>query len=314
MNISIIIVNYNTGKLLAECIASIYKYEDGNKIEIIIVDNNSSDNSAELIKNITEKYSGVSGIFLKTKVSFSAANNIGYESSKGEFILIMNPDIIFIEPVLDRLTEIFIHNSSAGAVSPMLIGTDGKFQRRYFQRYPSVLQFIYFYSILGGVFLKSDSKLNKYLENHEIELSKGRTAAVEQIPCAFFLTKKNIFEEAGKMDERYDLFFEDVDLSYQINKKYTLIVDTSLKVKHLGGESFKSSDDYWLHGQFITSMVKFFEKNYDKKKTFFLKMLVSLNSRTVLAMESVKKIFGKPDEYRVKKHKHLLEKLRQLNS
>ena len=83
-------------------------------------------------------------------------------------------------------------------------------------------------------------------------------------------------------------------------------IDTSLQVTHLGGESFKTSDDYWLHGRFILSMINFFHKNYTGFKTNILKSLVLSNSYLILFMEKINTFLGKEDEFRIRKHKYLL--------
>lgn len=313
MLVSFIIVNYNTGGILKDCIESVYKYEKEIMYEIIIVDNSSSDDSKKIIANIASAGKNIKTIFLNEKISFSAANNKGYELSSGEYILIMNPDIIFTEPVLKKLIDDLRDNKSLGAVSPLLTGSDGKFQRAYFQRYPSLMQFILFYSILGNVFQKNKKLVYKYQENGDIDTGSEKIEDTDQIPCAFFMTEKGIFEKAGKMDPAYFLFFEDVDLSFQINKMYKLGVDTTLSVTHLGGSSFKTSDDYWLYGRFIIGMMTFFKKNYSQWKTFTLKIISVINSNMIVLTEEIKKIFGKEDDYRLRKHQYFLNELKKTN-
>ncbi|HMS33086.1 MAG TPA: glycosyltransferase family 2 protein [Ignavibacteria bacterium] len=313
MLVSFIIVNYNTGGILKDCIESVYKYEKEIMYEIIIVDNSSSDDSKKIIENIASAGKNIKAIFLNERISFSAANNKGYEISSGEYILIMNPDIIFTEPVLKKLTDDLRDNKSLGAVSPLLTGSDGKFQRAYFQRYPSLMQFILFYSILGNVFQKNKKLVYKYQENGDIDTGSEKIEDTDQIPCAFFMTGKGIFEKAGKMDPAYFLFFEDVDLSFQINKMYKLGVDTTLSVTHLGGSSFKISDDYWLYGRFIIGMMTFFKKNYSQWKTFTLKIISVINSNMIVLTEEIKKIFGKEDDYRLRKHQYFLNELKKTN-
>lgn len=313
MLVSFIIVNYNTGGILKDCIESVYKFEKEIKYEIIIVDNSSSDDSKTIIENIASARNNIKTIFLNEKISFSAANNKGYELSSGEYILIMNPDIIFTEPVLKKLTDDLRDNKGLGAVSPLLTGSDGNFQRAYFQRYPSLMQFILFYSVLGNIFQKNKKLVYKYQENGDIDTGSNKIEDTDQIPCAFFMTEKEIFEKAGKMDPGYFLFFEDVDLSYQINKMFKLGVDTTLSVTHLGGSSFKTSDDYWLYGRFIIGMIIFFNKNYSKGKTVTLKITAILNSNLIVLAEKVKKIFRTEDDYRLRKHQYFLNELKKTN-
>ncbi|HWA07751.1 MAG TPA: glycosyltransferase family 2 protein [Ignavibacteria bacterium] len=314
MLISIIIVNYNTGSILNDCINSVNKIEKSSDTEIIIVDNYSSDDSKEIIAQLSGKYKNVKYEYTESLISFSAANNRGIKQASGEFILIMNPDIIFTEPVLEKLISLMKSNETIGAISPALVGTDGKFQRNYFQRYPSIRQFIYYHSIIAKFFNRSAKRMNRYLENQDIDISTGKIYFTEQIPCAFFLTGKDTITELGLMDESYKLFFEDVDLSYRFAQRNKLLaVDTGLSVTHLGGSSFKTKENWWLHGRYILSMLNFFKKHYSPARTTFLRILIRMNSYTILFIEIVKNIFGRKDEYRFKKHKHLIQLLREEN-
>lgn len=312
--ISIIIVNYNTGEILRDCVESVIKFENKVEYEIIIVDNNSTDNSREIIEHLKNKHIYISSIYIDGKRSFSFANNLGFESSKGDYILIMNPDIIFTKPILKNLIDEFNKLNNLGALCPLLIGTDGKFQRNYYQRYPTIRQFIFFYSFFAKFFMNSKLRLYKYLENGDIDVDYAKLQSVEQIPCAFFLTTRKTFIEAGKMDASYELFFEDVDLSYQVNKIKKVAVHSGYSVMHLGGSSFKTSDDYWLYGRFILSMIHFFEKNYNSFRTKSLKFLAVSNSYFILFLEKIKSLFGKQDDYRKRKHENFLKEYKKTYS
>lgn len=305
--VSIIIVNFNTADILKKCVDSVFKFEDASGFEIIIVDNASTDHSSEIIESLTKKYNNVKSLLLKKDDGFSHANNAGYGLSSGDYILIMNPDIIFTESILRKLTEDLDNNESLGAVSPLLVGQNGVFQRNYFQRYPTIMQFLLFHSIFGKFFHRFPSLMNRYLENQNINTKSGKIEPVEQIPCAFFFTTREIFESVGRMDEGYKLFFEDVDLSYQINKTRKLGIDTRISVTHLGGESFKTEDNWNLYGRFITGMLYFFKKNYSGGRAFALKVSTFTNSFFIISLEHIKKLFGGKESYRLKKHKHFLD-------
>ena len=300
-------MNYNSGNILEDCVCSIYKYENEKNFEIIIIDQNSTDNSKIIIKNLCNTYGNINYIFNDSIKSFSFANNQGYEISNGDYILIMNPDIIFQSSILDKLVSELGKNVNLGAICPQLIGKDGIFQSNYFQRYPTLMQFILFYSVISKLFLKSENLRNKYLEDRNIDLNSGKIEFIKQIPCAFFLINRKIFEEVGKMDANYILFFEDVDLSYQINKKYKLAIDTSCKVIHLGGITIRDENDWWVYGRFIKSMHYFFRKNYGRCSAFILKLLAIENSIPILFFEYLKVLFGKKDLYKLKKHKNFLK-------
>lgn len=306
MKFSIVIVNHNTGNILKDCLDSLYKFEDVDDIEFFIIDNFSNDDSRAVIENLKKKYERINVLYTDTLVSFSAANNLGIKVSNGEYILIMNPDIIFTEPVLDKLCGILKAETSIGGITPALTGTDGKFQRNYFQRFPTIRQFIYFQSVLAKLFNHSAKRMNKYLENQDIDISTGKMYFTEQIPCAFLLTRRSSLEKIGFMDESFVLFFEDVDLSYRIGVEKKLAVDTSMRITHLGGSSFKSENNWWLYGRFTASMLHFFKKHFTTYRYILLKAIVIANSYTVVFIENLKGIFAKKDVYRYKKHKHLL--------
>jgi GT2 family glycosyltransferase len=308
---SVIIVNHNTPDVLKDCIRSIFKFENAENLEIIIIDNASKDNSADVINDLCSNHATVSSIFLNELKSFSLANNRGIEKSKGKYVLIMNPDIIFTEPVIEKLIKTIEADNEIGAISPALTGADGNFQRNYFQRYPTIRQFIYYHSIIAKLFNRSADRMNRYLENQDIDIDTGRLYFTEQIPCAFLLTIRSMFDKIGLMDENFILFFEDVDLSYRLNKNYKIAVDTSLRIIHLGGTSFKTDDNWWMYGRFITSMVYFFDKHYGKPRATLLKIIVRLNSYSALLIENFRRIFGTMDVYRFRKHRNLLQLLKE---
>jgi len=313
LKLSIIIVNHNTGNILKDCLDSLYKFEVADNIEIFIIDNFSNDDSRAVIKNLKKKYERIDVLFTDTLVSFSAANNLGIKVSNGEYILIMNPDIIFTEPVFARLVDYMQSNTTCGAICPALVGTDGNFQRNYFQRFPTIRQFIYYNSAIAGLFNKSAGRMNRFLENQNIDISTGKVYFTEQIPCAFFFTRRSVLSEVGLMDESYRLFFEDVDLSWKIGKRHKLAVDTGIKITHLGGSSFKTENNWWLYGRYIVSMINFFRLHYSKSRYMTLKFLVYTNSLAVLFFEYLKAPFGKKDSYRVSKHKYLLSLMGEKN-
>lgn len=188
MKISIIIVNHNTGSTLRECVDSLYDLEKTIEKETIIVDNHSADNSYNIIESLAKRYKNIKKIYFNKLESFSYANNRGFEISSGDYTLILNPDIIFIEPVLDKLLNL-LNDEKTGAVCPALIGNDGKFQSLYFQRYPTVIQYILFYTIFAKIFLKIPWLINRYLENRDITLDSKNKYFVQHIPCAFFSYK-----------------------------------------------------------------------------------------------------------------------------
>jgi GT2 family glycosyltransferase len=308
---SIIIVNYNTKEVLKECIESVHRFELPGEFEIIIVDNASKDNSAQVIEELKQQYKNIKSIYINELKSFSYANNRGFRISSGDYILIMNPDIIFESPLLGRLTDYLKKNKEVGAIGPALFYKDGEFQKFYYQSYPTFKQFIFYHSPLVRLFIKSKFIVNRYITQGYINVMEKRIFYVEHLPGAFFLTTRKIFEEIGLMDENFILFYEDVDLSFRINKKYKLAVDTRLQVKHLGGSSIKGLE-WWVYGRLHTSMLYFFKKHYSKLNFYTLKYLLIFISKSVLLIDKVYKIFGKDQKIRIKKHTNFLDLVKEV--
>lgn len=312
IKISIIIVNLNTGDVLRESLESLFKFENpDDSYEIIIIDQNSKDNSREIITEFSSGHNNIKYIFNDSLKSFSYANNQGFDISKGDYILIMNPDIIFVEPVIDSMLSILKNNTEAGAVCPLLHGKDGNFQHEYFRKYPGLMQFILFYMIFSKPFYYSGTIRRMYYEISP-DVKSGKLEKVEQIPCAFFFTRREVYEKSGKMDDNYVLFYEDVDLSYQVNKKYNLYLDTSKRIVHYGGSSFVTEDNWWLHGRFLISMNYFFDKNYSSVSSFLLKILAVSNSALIVLMEKVKSFGNRKNNYRSLKHSSYLKEFKKV--
>lgn len=311
MKISLIIVNHNTASVLRECIDSLFCFEDQSTFDVVIVDNASADDSKKVIAEIIRKHSNIEAVFLDELKSFSYANNRGIEISDDEYVLIMNPDIIFEEPVLSRLVSYMNSHPETGAISPALIGTDGNFQRNYFQRYPTIRQFLFFHSILLRFFYRSPRFIDKYLLDDKVSIHDKKLYEVKQIPCAFFLTKRIILDKLRNMDEDFILFFEDVDISYKIAKNYKLVVDTTLHVKHLGGSSFVDVE-WWTYGRFLVSMILFFKKHYSSYRYHLLRFLAVWNARLVIAIEKIASMFGKQSDFRLKKFGNFLKLVKEV--
>ncbi len=306
--VSILIVNFNTGEILKKCINSIFNFEKSIPFEIIIVDQNSTDNSKDIIFFLSKEYKNIKYILNDTNTGFSKGINTAYETATGEFLLILNPDIIFTKPVLENL--IFqLKKNSAGAISPLLKGNDGNIQYEYYQKYPSILQFFLFHSLLTKVFGKIKFLIKKYHYDENILKNKKGLAKVPQLPCAFFLVPTNIFKKFGKMNENYFIFFEDMDLSFKINKNYPLYVDCDSEVMHIGGASFNMDSNPKIYGNYMLSYIIFFEQNYNFVSTFFLKLFTLINSLCILFIEKLKQLFKIQDKFRFEKHKFFIKLL-----
>ena len=212
MCVEVVIVNWNTGNLLYECVESIIRHGGASVSKIIVVDNNSSDNSAGFIKNFPQ----VNLIQAQQNLGFSKACNLGASHCESNFMLFLNPDTRIYPDTLEKVLEFMRaeENSKVGLCGVQLFNEDGVIARSN-SRFPSV----------SGILSHSMglSKIFPVLGDSMYEWDHCSTKTVDQIIGAFFFVRHHIFKELNGFDEQFFLYFEEVDFS--------------LRAKHLGWSS-----------------------------------------------------------------------------
>lgn len=228
MKLSIIIVNYNTNDLIKACVASIKNSQTKSSYEIIIVDNASNPAPEQspdykLIKN-------------NENLGFSKANNIGLKASKGEYKLLLNSDTEVKKGAIDKLINFAEANPDAGVVGPRLLNKDGSLQTSCFN-FPTVTRAIRQY------WFGEKGLLDKFAP-------KGNLAKeVDSVVGAAMLITPKAIKKVGYLDEKYFMYFEDIDYCKRIQAagfKVYYLPDS--KVAHLHGESGKDlakKEDQW---------------------------------------------------------------------
>lgn len=256
MEVSIIIVNYNTKELLVDCIASIYKNTEGVNFEIIIVDNASIDGSQQLIK---EKFPEVVLVESKENLGFGKANNLGAEFAKGDHLFLLNSDTILLNNAIFKFLDFYRKNSNLdiGCLGSMLVDEKGNFIHSA-ERFPFKRKIIF--NIINNYL----SKLFKFPFKKYIPKFENKSyLEVDYITGADLFLKKDLFFKAGKFDPIFFMYFEETDLQLQIEKlglKRYLIKDP--KIIHLEGASVAEEDFSAKKRMMINhGMFKYFKKN-----------------------------------------------------
>lgn len=265
-DLSIIIVNWNTAHFLKRCLESLKKHINF-PATVYVVDNASEDDTREILY---KDFRWVHLISNKENKGFGRANNQALRKINSKYVLLLNPDTELQEGTLEKL---FLHlegNLKVAAVSPVLISKDNKKQSGYFLKFPSLMQILLFYTEMENFAKNSRFLINKFFEE---DISGGVVKEVDQLPGACILIKTEALKEVSLFDERYPLFFEDVDLSYKLRKRgYRLLLDPSAKIHHFGGGSFKKMENNKLICRFYKSMFIF----YDIHRSFMARLLVRL--------------------------------------
>lgn len=208
-SIDIVIVNWNAGEQLRECLESITAADHGNceLKRVIVIDNASSDASAERLnfQNIP-----LTVIRNGENRGFAAACNQGARASTSDFVLFLNPDTRLFADSLSKCVHIFRRNenSSVGIIGPRLVDELGKTARTC-ARFPTLRMFV------GNAFKLNLLLPRAFPEHFMLEWDHLCSREVDQVIGAFFLVRRKVFEELGGFDERFFVYFEEVDFSFR---------------------------------------------------------------------------------------------------
>jgi len=267
LELSIIIVNYNAEDLLLNCIKSIYECENSITFEIIVIDNNSKDNSR---KSICAKFSQIKWIQNDTNLGFAAANNQGIEASQGKYCMLLNNDTLISDYALERLVKFIDNDETIGAVGPRILNTDGSLQLSCRRGLPNLMNSVGYFSKIYKVF-PNNKALGSYTMSY---ISDSISHQVEALSGAAMVIRKEILCKLNGLDENFFMHFEDIDLCLRIgNLGYKLFYVHNSKIVHLKGQSSKLRSKKVIE-DYNASLKYYYKKNYEKKKSFLSNILV----------------------------------------
>ncbi len=263
--LSIIITSYKNTELLRLCLESIQKSIKDLEYEVIVADSSTEEKTYDLFR---ECFSGVVFISNKRNRGFGALVNQGLGRAKGEFLFIINADIIIKDNAVSKLLKFIEKDDTVGIVAPKLINFDNSVQQSCFKFYSPITVF-YRRTFLGRMgFAKKH--LEKFLMKKEQATNKSFSA--DWVMGSAMMTKRSAVDVVGKYDSRYFMYFEDVDWCRRFwEKKYKVIYNPNIKVFHYHGRASASKNvlNSVLFNKYtrahIVSSVKYFSKFMGKK-------------------------------------------------
>lgn len=273
MDISVIIVNYNTTALTSQAIASVIRYAQGVSYEIIVVDNASADRG---IESIQEKFPAVRLILNQDNKGFGAANNQGMAVAKGAYYFLLNSDAYLCDNALASFLKFMQTpgNEHYGVCGAELSTGEAR-ETVSFGNFPSLLEL--FSSFGFYIFYKTyyKKKLNLGVVNYDAQVKD-----VDFISGAAMFIRKAVIEKTGRFDEDFFLYFEETELSYRIHKAgYKSIILPFIKIIHLEGSSQVTTDfNYKRYAFFAISRNLFYNKSYGPVYAAFAKMLYFIHT------------------------------------
>jgi GT2 family glycosyltransferase len=267
MKLSVIIVNYNVQYFLEQALLSVRKAAARVETEVFVVDNNSVDDSVAMVR---EKFPEVQVIANKDNVGFSKANNQAIHLSKGEYVLLLNPDTVVREDTFEKTVAFMDANPNAGGLGVKMIDGKGNFLPESKRGFPSPK--VAFYKTFG--FSKLFPKSKRFNRYHLGYLSEDETHEVDVLSGAFMLLRKSVLDKIGLLDEAFFMYGEDIDLSYRVVQagfKNYYFADTT--IIHYKGESTKKGSLNYVK-TFYQAMIIFARKHFGGNKAgLFILML-----------------------------------------
>lgn len=297
LKLSVIIVNYNVKYYLDQCIRSVLRaFEEMKKAsssdssvneevaEIIVVDNHSADGSVDYLEKRYPQmlYPMVRFVRSAHNLGFARANNIAIRQSRGEYVLLLNPDTIVGEDALKASVDFMDAHEDAGAVGVRMLGAQGRRAMESRRGLPTPM--VSFFKMLGFCNRWPHHRLfGKYYMGY---LPWDEPCQIEVVSGAYCMLRRKALDEVGLLDEDFFMYGEDIDLSYRVLKggyhNYYLPVD----ILHYKGESTQKSSFRYVH-VFYEAMLIFFRKHYSG-----MTFLLSLPIKTAIYAKALMALVG----------------------
>jgi GT2 family glycosyltransferase len=264
MDLSIIIVSWNVRDLLEKCLSSIfnnvhninYACPAGAKRicgEVFVVDNASADHTAEMV---LQKFPQVNLIRSAKNLGFAGGNNLAIREAKGKYILLLNPDTEILDGAAEKMIEFMETRPDAGISGCQILNPDKTLQPSV-RRFPNIIdQLLIFLKFTH--FLPNIGPLKRYFA---ADFDYTRPSEVDQIMGAFFMVRREVFDKIGLLDEKFYLWFEEVDFCRRAkNSGYKIMYNPGAQIIHYGGESFKQRMTLTKQWIFFKSAMHYFLK------------------------------------------------------
>jgi len=245
MKLSIIIVSYNVRSYLEQCLQSVQKALEGIEGEVWVVDNNSQDDSVDVLRR---NYPWVRLIANTENMGFARANNLAIRQSQSDYVLLLNPDTVVEEPTLRGVLDFMDAHPEAGGAGVMMHNADGTLAPESRRGLPTPW--------VAG--LKMLGFTSRYYMSHLPWDEPGR---IDVISGAFCFLRRKALDQIGLLDEDFFMYGEDIDLSYRLLKGGWQNWYLPFSIIHYKGKSTQKTEYRYVH-IFYQAMLIFFRKHY----------------------------------------------------
>ncbi len=262
MDLSVIIVSWNTCQVLRECLESVQRQRSSASIDVWVVDNASKDGSAEMVR---ETFPAVHLIENSENVGFARANNAAVAASSGRYVLLLNSDTVVLSGAFDALVDFLDAHPEAGAAGAHTLNPDGSLQVSTYPS-PTLARELWFLLHLD--------RLRPYGAYDMAQWSSDQPRAVDAVLGACLIVRQATLDQVGALDPAYFMYSEEIDLCYRIRRAgWRIYWVPQAKIVHYGGQSTRQVAAS-MFIQLYRSKVLFFRKNQGRWAAVVYKLVL----------------------------------------
>ncbi len=255
--LSVLIVNWNTRELLKACLQSLRRYPLSEPMEVWVLDNASHDGSAEMVRS---GFPEVHLVASERNLGYAAGNNLLLQKARGEYLLLLNPDTEVTEGALDTAVQYMREGPDIAALGAKLIHPDGRVQRSV-RGFPEPEAVLWEYLGLARLFPRS----RRFGAYRMTWFTYDHIAEVDQPMGTFLMLSRRAVQAVGLMDERFPIFFNEVDWCYRAKQKGLKIVfHPGVVIIHHGGASTRQVRPQMIW-ESHRSLQRFYQKHYRQR-------------------------------------------------
>jgi len=282
MDLSIIIVNWKVKDLLKKCLQSIFEQTKNISFEVFVVDNASSDGSVEMVR---EKFPQVDLIASSENLGFAKGNNLAIKKSRGRYILLLNPDTEILDNALEKMVRFMDAHLDCGISGCNLLNPDLSLQPSV-RAFPNLASQAFILLKIHHL-LPHTKTIYKYLvQNFDYE----KMQEVDQVMGAFMMIRREVIEKIGMLDEKFWIWFEEVDFCKRAKSaSFKILYTPKAKIIHYFGQSFKQAMGVKKQKDFNRSLSYYFKKHGIKGEWLAIQILRPLSLFLAWLAQSFKK-------------------------
>lgn len=268
--VSVVIVSYNCKQPLVDCLRSLERQRDDVRLEVVLVDNDSRDDTAF---EVASCFPWVRLIVNRENAGFARAVNEGLRFTSGEYLLVLNPDTVVPADSIARAVDELERRPDVGMLGCKLVRPDGSFDHACKRGFPTIMSALYYFTGLARAF-PSSPRFSQYTAAH---LGIDETGPVDAVNGAFMLVRRAAAEDVGELDERYWLWAEDLDWCHRFwERGWKVLYWPEVEVLHIKSASVGDHRSLRLNYAFHRSIWLFYAKHHAPRRSPLVTALVWL--------------------------------------